>query len=174
MFIRAINPDSEDEINLVAQRMRDTLIEVEGEQAGTALYSIEWLRQRVRFHLDPAQALAKVYLALQDDQAGALPLPQPVIGHTIVRQEFDAAGQPFGLFSTTYVLPLARRSGVAHQLLLQGETWMREQGLPAAATWTSQTNLKLIRLYARHGYVQVEQGEHQETGTMMVKLAKSF
>ena len=166
MFIRAINPDVAAEIDWVAQGMRATLIEVEGEENGVALYSMDWLRERVKFHLDPNQAVAKVYLALQDDGQ--------MIGHTIVRKAFNQDGACFGLFSTTWVLPAARRSGVASQLLASGEQWMQQQGLPSGATWTSQTNIKLINLYARHGYVQVEQGQHDVTGTVMVKLARQF
>lgn len=49
--IRALDPGSEAEIDLVAQRMRRTLIDVEGEETGTALYTMEWLRDQVRFHL---------------------------------------------------------------------------------------------------------------------------
>ena len=38
-----INPHSTDEIELVAARMRQTLIEVLGEEEGTALSSMDWL-----------------------------------------------------------------------------------------------------------------------------------
>src|SRR5438034_4585227 len=93
--IRELDPLAEQEINLVAQRMRDTLIEVEGPDVGAALYSMDWLRERVRWHLNLQTALAKVFLAVQDDGK--------VIGHTIVRKEVDPQGSPYGLFSTTYV-----------------------------------------------------------------------
>lgn len=163
--IRPLKPDATDEIDLVAQRMRATLIEVEGEAVGTALYSMAWLRERVLFHLDPQQAVAQVLLAVQEEDG-------QVLGHTIVRRELGPDGRAFGLFSTSYVAPSARRRGVADALLLAGEQWMRDQGLPAAATWTSAGNGKLIRLYARHGYAQVELHPHATTGTPMVKLAR--
>jgi hypothetical protein len=86
-------PDCEAEIALVAQRMRDTLVEVEGPEVGGSLYSMDWLRERVRWHLNPLEAVARVYLAIDADQQ--------VIGHTIVRKEEDEERGTFGLFSTT-------------------------------------------------------------------------
>ena len=166
MQIREIAPTAEHEINLVAERMRDTLIEVEGLAVGGNLYSIDWLRARIKWHLDPVTALAKVFLAVWADGQ--------IIGHTIVRRELDAQGAPHGLFSTTYVVPAARRSGVADQLLLTGERWMLDQAFPAAATWTSASNTGLIKLYQKHGYSQVAQHVHEVTGTAMVRLEKYF
>ena len=164
--IRDIDPNSDAEIDLVAQRMRATLIEVEGEATGTELYSMDWLRERVRWHLDSAAVVAKVLLAVDADGE--------VTGHTIVRSELDAKGGAFGLISTTYVVPSARRSGVAEALLQAGEHWIRSQSLESCATWTSSTNSKLIRLYAKHGYTQTEAHVHDTTGTLMVKLERRF
>lgn len=166
MQIREIDANSDDEIALVAQRMRDTLIEVEGQETGVALYTLEWLRDRVRWHLDPANSLAIVLLAVD---AG-----DRIIGHTIVRRETGEDGKNFGLVSTTYVIPGARRSGVAQQLLTAGEQWMRQHAIPLAATWTSSTNTRLIGLYARNGYRQAAQHVHEVTGTLMVRLEKTF
>ena len=45
--IRQINPSSSSEIELVAKRMRDTLMEVAGAERGEAMYSMEWLIERV-------------------------------------------------------------------------------------------------------------------------------
>ena len=74
--IRPIDPNSEDEIDRAAQWMRATLIEVEGEETGITLYSLDWLRQRVRWHLDPACSLAAVLLAEETDGS--------IVGHSIV------------------------------------------------------------------------------------------
>jgi GNAT superfamily N-acetyltransferase len=117
-------------------------------------------RDRVRFHLDPTRSTAAIFLA--DAEHGA------IAGHTIVRIERDDSGQPFGLFSTTYVEPAARRAGVARLLLLRGEQWMGERGMSLAATDTSETNTKLIRLYEGHGYAIVV----RDGG--MVRLAKTL
>ena len=51
---------------------------------------------------------------------------------------------------------------------------MLDQAFPSAATWTSATNTGLIKLYQKHGYLQVAQYVHDVTGTVMVKLEKHF
>ena len=168
MHIRELDARSGSEIELVAQRMRDTLIEVEGDDVGGALYTMEWLRERVKWHLNPQTASAKIFIAT-DTNTDA---DEQIIGHTIVRKEVDEDGNVHGLFSTTYVLPAARGAGVADQLLLTGERWMVEIGLPSAATWTSTTNANLIAMYAKHGYIEAGQHMHEVTGTVMVKLEK--
>lgn len=164
--LEALTDADEARIGLVAQRMRQTLIEVEGEAAGTALYTLDWLRDRVRWHLDPACCTGRVWLAVAEGGA--------VAGHTIVRVERDERGQPFGLFSTSFVDPPWRRRGVAGRLLRQGEQWLRDQGLIEASTWTSATNAPLIALYARHGYAESERGRNEQTGTVMVRLARRW
>jgi GNAT superfamily N-acetyltransferase len=139
--IRALDPLRESEIVLVASRMRDTLVEVLGKTQGEAMYSLEWLEERVRFHLDPLRS-AKVFLAEYERQ---------IVGQTIVRAEGEA-GEAYGLFSTIFVVPEHRRHGVARLLLSQGESWMREQGLHRAATNTAHDNQKLIRILETLGY----------------------
>ncbi|GAA5175759.1 hypothetical protein GCM10025771_08800 [Niveibacterium umoris] len=165
MQLRDLDPFNADEIALVAQRMRDTLVEVEGAERGAAMYTMAWLENRVRWHLDPANTRARVVLALADGDT--------VAGHTIFRIEHDASGM-FGLISTTYVLPAFRRHGVAQALLECAEAWFRAQGVPQCCTWTSSTNRPLIGLYARNGYSEAERGPNDLTGTMMVRLAKGL
>jgi GNAT superfamily N-acetyltransferase len=156
--VRTIEPASAQEIELVARRMRETLVEVLGEERGVALYTMEWLRERVRWHLDPAASTAAVFVS--EDPTGH------VTGHTIVRIEREPDGTELGLFSTTFVEPAARRLGIATMLLLRGEEWIREQGMTISATCTSATNTRLIALYVAHGYrIDVEEGE-------MIRLAK--
>lgn len=166
MHLRALNPQASHEIDLVAQRMRATLIEVEGESVGSALYSMDWLRDRVMFHLDPQRSEGQVLLVVEPEDK--------VLGHTIVRREAGPDGRAFGLFSTTYVVPDARRRGVAEALLQAGEQWMRSRSLTHAATWTSATNIGLIRLYSKHGYRQTALHPHDTTGTSMVKLERTW
>lgn len=144
MEIRELEQAAEDEIELVAQRMRATLVHVLGEERGTALYTLDWLRDRVRFHLDPERSVARVFLAeLESGQ---------IAGHTIVRREDPPDQEPFGLFSTIYVEPGSRRRGVATALLLRGEAWFREQGLGRSATNTAEHNRPLIEQFERQGY----------------------
>ena len=148
-----IRPLREDEIELVAERMRATLVEVLGEARGRAMYTMEWLRDRVRFHLDPSRSTGTVLVAEQDGF---------VVGHTIVRVEADGTG----LFSTTYVVPTARRRGVARRLLLAGEAWLSAHPIRELATCTARDNGRLIGLFRAHGY------EETDTSDEMVRLGK--
>jgi len=148
--VRPIDPGAEPEIALVASRMRATLAEVLGEKRGGAMYEMDWLKRRVRWHLDPASCDGQVFVA--QDAAGW------IAGHTIVRVE-EEQGRRFGLFSTTYVAPEARRAAVASRLLDRGEAWMRQRGLAAAETWTDPDNTKLIRLFEGRGYALTPAGE---------------
>ena len=161
MHIRELDARNDHEVRLVAERMRATLVEVEGEAQGAQLYSMDWLEQRVRWHLDPAQTRAQVAVAV--DETGA------IVGHTIVRIE-SPDDAPFGLVSTTYVLPEARQSGLASRLLEHAHRWFRDRGVDTVCTWTSSTNTKLIGLYRKYGYTIVDQGPNDLTGTAMVKL----
>ncbi|MGB0953494.1 MAG: GNAT family N-acetyltransferase [Planctomycetota bacterium] len=147
-IVRALDRTSADERELIARRMRLTLQEVLGEEEGAALYSMEWLRERLRWHLEDPSVTAEVYLALDAEH-------QSILGHTIVRLESDEDGQAFGLFSTTYVDPAARRRGVARSLVQQGERWFQKQGMMVFATDTSATNPRLIRLFEGFGYAIV-------------------
>jgi GNAT superfamily N-acetyltransferase len=140
--------------------MRETLIEVVGHERGTSMYTMDWLIQRVLFHLDPNQSTAQVYVSES--------LDGQINGHCIVRKEIDEQGVPYGLFSTTYVEPQCRRLGIANSLLVQGEEWMRGLGLTVAATATSKTNKKLINMYFKHDYKIVV------TTDEMVRLEKQL
>lgn len=145
-----IDPGDEAEVALVAERMGDTLAEVLGEDRGRAMYSPEWLEDRVRFHLDPARCIGEVFVARSEDGR--------IDGHTIVRVEDEPTG-PVGLFSTTYVAAEARAQGVANLLLDAGEAWMREQAMTLAATWTHPENAGLIGLYTARGYTSTPVSE---------------
>lgn len=157
--VRPIDPASEQEFELVAQRMRATLIDVLGEEQGAALYSLDWLRDRVRFHLDPARCEAAVLLAEREGQ---------VVGQSIVRREGDAEGGEIGLMATIYVLPEHRRAGVASALVDAVEAWMSARGLRVAATNTGKHNERLIRLFEARGYAITTRTED------MVQLTRSL
>ena len=141
--IREIDASSAEEIALVAGRMRRTLIEVLGEERGVSMYTMEWLEDRVRFHLDPSRCMGCVLLAEATDGK--------IAGHAIIREE-SVDGRKIGLFSTFWVEPEYRRRAIATGLLESGERWMRERCLTVAATNTSDANEKLIRLMRRQGY----------------------
>lgn len=161
MRLRPLNADSAEEITLIANRMRDTLIEVEGEARGAAMYTQEWLENRLRWHLDAEQVCAQVIVACDADGM--------ICGHTIYRIE-QQAEERFGLISTTYVLPAYRQSGIASRLLQSAHDWFLSHGIYSSNTWTSATNTKLIALYQKHGYHIAEEGPNDLTGTLMVRL----
>ena len=171
IHVRPIDPANLAEITLVAERMRLTLIEVEGPEVGGSMYTLDWLVDRVRFHLDPARSEGAVFVAVSPT-ADLTNIESAVLGHTIVRVESWPENPRFGLFSTTYVAPPHRRSGVASLLLSRGEAWMIARALPSSSTWTSATNHGLIRLYESHGYSIVQTELHEGTGTPMVRLER--
>lgn len=124
------------------------------------MYSLDWLRGRVLFHLDPIQSTGEVFVAEIDSHE--------IAGHFIVRIETDETYREFGLGSTIYVAPSFRRQGIAQSLLTVGENWMRERGVANAVYYTADTNEKLISLFCKQGYELVERAEE------MVKLRKSL
>ncbi len=161
--LRALDPAREADLEWVARGMHLTLIEVEGDK-GRDTYPLAWTRARLQELLDPARHVAQVFLAVAPDA------PTDIVGHTIVRVDEMPDGRRYGLVSTTYVDPAHRRSGIADALLERGEAWIREQGMVEAATWTSARNVRLIRLYEKHGFAVTERSA--KDGTPMVRLSK--
>ena len=151
--IRSLNPNSEDEINIVADRMRLTLEEVIGEKTGKEMYSMDWLIDRVKQHLGENNK-SKIFLI-----EGCQGL---ILGHTIIRLEKDENKEEFGLFSTIYILPEYRQKNLASMLIETGEIWMQERGLKSFKTYTSMTNLKLIELFIKHAYSITERIEDKK------------
>lgn len=149
--IRVVDAASSAEIELVATRMRETLVEVLGEERGSSMYSLDWLVARARFHLDASACTGQIFVS--ESELGR------ITGHTIVRVETDPDGVRFGLFSTTYVEPAARRTGVAGNLLRRGEQWMIGHGLGQSKTYTDPRNRPLIELFRRHGYALAHGGD---------------
>ena len=139
-----LDPDDTASIDLVATRMRLTLVEVLGEERATEMFDHAGLVDRVWWHLDRSdpRRRAEVFLARMHTD---------VVGHTMVRADV-VDGEELGLFATTYVVPAARRAGVASALLRAGEAWMRERQLPVAATFTDVHNERLLAFYASLGY----------------------
>lgn len=150
--LKATDADAAAHVQLVAARMRQTLIEVLGHARGSAVYALPWLVDRVEFHLDPARSTGAVLLAVDDHDAAVIGHDAAVIGHTIVRVEAQEDCPRLGLFSTIYVVPEKRRAGVAHTLVEAGEVWLLAQGVQALATNTGKDNAKLIRLFQGRGY----------------------
>jgi GNAT superfamily N-acetyltransferase len=161
--LRDLDPGSTADVEWVANGMHLTLVEVEGEK-GRVAYPVDWTRARLREFLDPSQHLAQVVLAVASHE------PAAIVGHTILRINEMPDGRRYGLVSTTWVDPAHRRQGVADALLARGEAWIRAQGMDEAATWTSAANVRLIRLYEKHGFALTETGDN--AGSAMVRLGK--
>ncbi|MBY0413048.1 MAG: GNAT family N-acetyltransferase [Bdellovibrionales bacterium] len=157
MIIREINPKSEFEIDLVAHRMQQTLIEVLGYEKGEAMYSIDWLRDRVKWHLDQSTNDGQVFLIENQDQE--------IVGHAIVRVDF---GSSFGYFSTIFIEPASRKNGLAKKLIKHVETWFKERKTPRIIYNTGTHHIAIIKLFESHGYkISLEQSE-------MVQLSKNL
>lgn len=152
--IRPIAPSEEKahdaEVELVARRMRETLMEVVDARRGEEMYTMDWLHARVRFHLDGDHCTGEVLLAEQQESGSG---GSTIVGHVILRVEKEFP--TLGLFSTFYVHPTARRDGVGSALLAAGEAWFRTLGIARFATNTAATNDKLHRLMTRNGYALV-------------------
>jgi len=143
-LIRPLDAEDADEVDLVAARMRETLVEVLGLQRARAVHSEAEIRERLLWHVDPLpgrQALALVSV----DSRGSLS------GHTLLRVEREHE-RDVGLVATTYVAPPYRRQGVAARLLAAGETWLSSQGVVELVTYTDAHNTPLQELYRKHGY----------------------
>ena len=123
------------------------------------MYSMDWLIERVKFHLNPENCIGAILVA---EDAG-----QGIVGHTILRVENDEELGRFGLFSTFYVVPEYRNIGIASRFIEAGEEWMADNGMDTFRTFTATDNERLHRLMRRHGYeIEIEKGE-------MVSLCKT-
>ncbi len=153
LAVRPIDRGSLHERQLVASRMRDTLVEVLGEERARAMFTDAWLLDRVDQHID-GRLDAEVFVAVFE---GA------IVGHSIVRRERDHRGE-HGYISTTYVHPAQRRAGAARALVSSVEQWMHERGLRVSVTHTHPRNDKLRALFTGLGYVEraVERGDPPE------------
>lgn len=155
MKIREIDPQSETEIKLVAQRMRQTLVEVLGQQQGEAMYSMDWLIDRVRGHLDSNNTEGRIFLSENEDGE--------IIGHAIARIDH---GSKFGYFSTIFVEPKARNNGIAHSLVNHVESWISGRCMPKIVYNTSEKHTAILNLFKSMGY------EITHSESAMVQLTK--
>lgn len=160
MWIREINPDSENEIRLVAARMGETLVEVLGPEKGASYYSSEWLIDRVRWHLDKNNCEAKVIVSGEEDQA--------ICGHAIARLEKDEENRLFGYFSTIYVSPQSRGKGLALNMMEYIEQWFISHKMKKIIYNTAENHHRLIKIFLRRGY-EITHRENE-----MVQLTKNL
>ncbi len=142
--IREINPLSEYEIDLVARRMRQTLVEVVGQERGATMYSMDWLEDRILWHLDSKNTIAKVFLAESADAH--------IAGHAIARIESSANGERYGYFSTLFVESESRKMGIATALMFQVETWFSANLIAKIIYNTATDNTRVLNLFHKYGY----------------------
>lgn len=141
---RPLNRQSQEEINSVAQNMKKTLMEVMGEEKGSQYYSMDWLLERVYWHIELGDR-AKIILC--EDAFSNL------IGQAIVRVEFDEdLEQEIGYFSTIYIEPAIRKQGAASLLINQVHEWCKEKQLQIVSYSTAKDNEKLLSLFHKFGY----------------------
>ncbi len=159
IHIREIDRSSNDEIGLVASRMRQTLIEVMGEERGSNFYSMEWLIDRVRWHLSP-ERVAQVFLVVSGKNE--------ILGHAIARIDHEDDKTAFGFFSTIYIHPELRGVGVASQLVRHVNDWVKSLNVSKIVYNTAKDHSKLIYLFEKHGY-QITEREGE-----MVRLTKNL
>lgn len=155
--IREINPTVKEEILLVAERMRQTLIEVMGQEKGSTFYTIEWLIDRVYWHLSH-ERIAKVMIVENNKSE--------IIGHAIARIEYDENKKKFGFFSTIFLLPEFRGQGIASEIIDFVENWLFSFDIYKIIYNTAANHFALINLFQKHDYIITEsEGE-------MVRLTK--
>lgn len=140
--MRELDPYSESEVLLVAERMRLTLEEVLGKQQGRNLYTSNWLVQRVQEHIAMGDR-AIIYLAEFDGE---------IAGHAIARIETKLSGEKYILFSTIFVTPLLRKQGVASELIRYVQAWADNVGVSQIVYNTAEGNHKLIHLFEQFEY----------------------
>ena len=141
--IRPLSDDEAELVDVVARRMRLTLVEVLGAERADAMSTHDELVGRVRWHLDRSAGRRATVLVAHE---GAT-----MTGHALVRVD-DHLGAEVGLFATTYVTPEHRRRGAASALLEAGETWMTDQGMTTVMTYTDPGNEPLLAWYRARGY----------------------
>jgi GNAT superfamily N-acetyltransferase len=141
--IRPLDAGSAEEIECVACGMRATLEEALGAERGQALYDMEWLRDRVRAHLDLARLDGLALVA--ETAAGVL------VGHLLARLERDGE-RTIGLVATVFVHPDWRRGGLAGRPFDAGEAWLRARGAATLAYDTAEDHVAMRRLLERRGY----------------------
>lgn len=158
--IRPLDGADAAEVARVADRMRATLVEVLGAERGAAMYTAEWLRDRVRAHLDPRQLDGAGFVAAADDGGD-------IVGHLLARPELDD-GRPIGLIATVWVEPAWRGRGIATALFDAGEAWLRGRGLAVHAYDTAGDHAAMQALLERRGY----RVSFRDPGLGMVRFAR--
>jgi len=149
----------EDEIAFAASRMRSTLVEVLGVERGVSMYSLNWLRERARFHMGP-ERIAKVLV-----EHGM------IVGHALARVDSPDDTQ-FGLFSTIYVAPDYRGRGAATKLIEHVEDWFAGLGIEHVVYNTGAHHELVIGMFERRGYFITARADERVALTKIIQRTK--
>jgi ribosomal protein S18 acetylase RimI-like enzyme len=141
--VRPLKSDSNEEIQLVASRMKFTLIDVMGAEKGSNFYSDDWLLDRVRWHLDLG-INAKILLCVDDIGN--------IVGQAIIRKDLENDCN-FAYFSTIYVEPSWRRKGAAKLLIEEVIEWCRSHNFLKITYSTAADNQNLIELLQKYDFM---------------------
>lgn len=158
--ISTVTADQRQLIGWIARGMRATLDEVLGPVRSSELYTEAELVDRVDWHLDTQNDPSRrsgVLVAARDRK----------LGYALIRVD-EVDGENVGLFGTVFVVPEARRSGVAGNLVEAGEAWMIGAGMAVAVTFTDPSNEPLLECFRRLGYTcRTISGEWAEARRML-------
>ena len=75
-----------------------------------------------------------------------------ILGHAIFSLKTDDNEKKYGFCFSRYVIPEARKFGVASQLLKEQEVFWKNNHAEYIIAQTHQQNVKLQNLFLKHGY----------------------
>ncbi len=82
-----------------------------------------------------------------------------IVGDSIVVIRHDQSGAKFGYFWSRYVLPRARRQGLATKFLADAESWFRSKRAGYAEVHIHTENQALRGVFTQRGYKVAERGK---------------
>lgn len=116
---------------------------------------------------DPEELLEENRLIIQSEEETILLAcreDSPVgAAHLAIRHEYVegcTAGEACGYLEAVYVLPAYRRKGIARQLVLQGESWLKEKGCRILASDCELDNLESECFHKKMGFEEVSRNIH--------------
>jgi ribosomal protein S18 acetylase RimI-like enzyme len=151
LTIRPIDPDRASELDLVARRCMDTVLETIPEFEGRediarshlSNFTLAQMTDMIRADLtDPAK---RIMLAVADDV---------IAGQALYSVKTDRAGTLYGFCFSRYVLPEYRRNGIAAKLLTDALEWFKREGARYVIAQTHVENIPLQHLFEAQGFTR--------------------
>ena len=161
--IRTIDPRSERELETVTcysvMTIWESRPELRKDPQRTPGYS--WAETEARIRAGLRGEAVRILVAVDSD--GHL------VGDSIVVLRHDAKGQTFGYFWSRYVLPRARRQGLARQFLTDAMSWFRAKGARYAEVHIHTENHGLRKLFEGHGFRVVDRGRDNQWSWLILR-----